>query len=63
MVWMTSHLFQLARVAATCSGVEVPNTKPWIFFSSGASVMSDTKMTTKQQTTSMAPQKNNQLKS
>ena len=25
-VWMTSQWFQLARVAAICSGVAVPNT-------------------------------------
>ena len=60
---ITSHLVQLARVAARCSGVEVPNTRPWIFFSSGASVTSETAMTTKQQNTNITPQKYSQLKS
>ena len=31
MECMTSHLFQLALVAARCSGVDVPNTSPRIF--------------------------------
>ena len=62
-VWKTSHLFQLARVAAICSGVDVPKTRPCIFSRLGASVRSDTTMTTRLQTSNITPQKNSQLKS
>lgn len=62
-VWMTSQAFQLARVAAICSGVEVPKTRPCIFSLLGASVKSDTMMIMREQTTSIAPQKYSQLKS
>ena len=33
-----SHTFQLARVSASCSFEEVPNTNPLIFSGEGASV-------------------------
>ena len=45
MLLMTSHFVQLARVAARCSGVDVPNTSPWIFCWLGASVQRLTAMT------------------
>ena len=63
IVWITSQWFQLARVAAIYSGVDVPNTKPCIFSLLGAFVQSDTTITTRQQITSIAPQKYSQLKS
>ena len=63
MVCMTSHLFQLALVAARCSGVDVPNTSPRIFSGEGAVVQSDTIMATTRQNTSIQPQKKSQLQS
>ena len=60
---ITSHLVQLAFVAALCSGVDVPNTSPCIFSSEGASVARLTMITTRQHTMSITPQKYNQLKS
>ena len=62
-LWITSHLVQLALVAALCSGVEVPNTSPRIFSSVGAGVMRLTTTTTRQHTMSITPQKYSQLKS
>ncbi len=47
-VWITSQWFQLARVAARCSGVEVPNTSPRIFSRSGALVKRLTIITTRE---------------
>ena len=56
-----SHLFQLARVAAFCSGVEVPNTSLESFQRLGQLVNMLTAITTTMQNKNIHPQKNSQF--